>query len=38
MALGRMDEVTHPYETRQKVAQAIAAAPARRGHHENIPL
>jgi acetyl-CoA/propionyl-CoA carboxylase carboxyl transferase subunit len=38
MALGLVDEVIHPDETRQKVARAIAEAPTRRGHHGNIPL
>jgi acetyl-CoA/propionyl-CoA carboxylase carboxyl transferase subunit len=38
MAPGLVDEVVDPGETRQKVARAIAAAPARRGHHGSIPL
>jgi acetyl-CoA/propionyl-CoA carboxylase carboxyl transferase subunit len=38
MALGVVDEVIEPVKTRQAIADAIAAAPAGRGHHGNIPL
>ena len=37
-ALGVVDEVIEPAATRQALAQAIAAAPQRRGRHGNIPL
>jgi acetyl-CoA/propionyl-CoA carboxylase carboxyl transferase subunit len=33
-----IDEVIEPSKTRQAIAAAIAAAPARRGAHGNIPL
>jgi acetyl-CoA/propionyl-CoA carboxylase carboxyl transferase subunit len=36
--LGVVDEVIEPAKTRQAIAAAIAAAPARRGQHGNIPL
>ncbi len=36
--LGVIDEVIEPASTRRKLAAAIAAAPARRGQHGNIPL
>jgi acetyl-CoA/propionyl-CoA carboxylase carboxyl transferase subunit len=38
MSLGVVDAVITPGETRRKVAEALAAAPAGRGHHGNIPL
>jgi acetyl-CoA/propionyl-CoA carboxylase carboxyl transferase subunit len=38
IALGVIDEVIEPAKTRQAIAAAIAAAPARRGQHGNIPL
>jgi acetyl-CoA/propionyl-CoA carboxylase carboxyl transferase subunit len=38
VALGVIDEVIEPVRTRQAIAAAIAAAPARRGQHGNIPL
>jgi acetyl-CoA/propionyl-CoA carboxylase carboxyl transferase subunit len=38
VALGVIDEVIEPVKTRQAIAAAIAAAPARRGQHGNIPL
>jgi acetyl-CoA/propionyl-CoA carboxylase carboxyl transferase subunit len=38
MELGVIDEVIEPAKTRQAIADAIAAAPARRGQHGNIPL
>jgi acetyl-CoA/propionyl-CoA carboxylase carboxyl transferase subunit len=37
-ALGVIDEIIEPSQTREAVIQAIAAAPQRRGHHGNIPL
>ena len=36
--LGVVDEIVEPARTRQAVIEAIAAAPARRGAHGNIPL
>jgi acetyl-CoA/propionyl-CoA carboxylase carboxyl transferase subunit len=36
--LGVVDEVVTPDRTRSAIAAAIAAAPARRGEHGNIPL
>jgi acetyl-CoA/propionyl-CoA carboxylase carboxyl transferase subunit len=36
--LGVVDEVVDPSGTRSALAHAIAAAPARRGQHNNIPL
>ncbi|WP_433281476.1 acyl-CoA carboxylase subunit beta [Micromonospora sp. CA-244673] len=38
LSLGVVDEIIEPADTRRRVAEAIAAAPARRGHHGNIPL
>ncbi|EFC80690.1 acyl-CoA carboxylase subunit beta [Parafrankia sp. EUN1f] len=38
LALGVIDAVIEPAETRRRVAEALADAPARRGHHGNIPL
>ena len=38
VALGVVDEVIEPTATRRAIAAAIAAAPARRGQHGNIPL
>jgi acetyl-CoA/propionyl-CoA carboxylase carboxyl transferase subunit len=38
MAVGVVDEVIEPAKTRQALADAIAAAPACRGQHGNIPL
>jgi acetyl-CoA/propionyl-CoA carboxylase carboxyl transferase subunit len=37
-ALGVVDEVIEPSRSREAIAAAIAAAPARRGQHGNIPL
>ena len=37
-ALGVIDEIIEPAQTRKAVVQAIADAPQRRGHHGNIPL
>ncbi len=36
--LGVVDEVISPAETRRRVAEALASAPAGRGAHGNIPL
>ncbi|XVS65961.1 acyl-CoA carboxylase subunit beta [Actinosynnema sp. CA-299493] len=38
VAIGVVDEVIEPTRTRRKLAQALAAAPAGRGAHGNIPL
>jgi acetyl-CoA/propionyl-CoA carboxylase carboxyl transferase subunit len=38
VALGVVDEVIQPAETRRKLAEALAAAPTRKGTHDNIPL
>ncbi|WP_041450898.1 acyl-CoA carboxylase subunit beta [Hoyosella subflava] len=38
MDIGVVDELIDPRETRSRIAQAIAEAPARRGSHKNIPL
>lgn len=38
VALGVVDEVVAPEATRSAIARAIAAAPAVRGEHGNIPL
>ncbi|WP_447006294.1 acyl-CoA carboxylase subunit beta [Saccharothrix isguenensis] len=38
IAIGVVDEVVEPTRTRRKLAQALAAAPAGRGAHGNIPL
>ena len=38
MAIGVLDEVISPAQTRRRLAEAFAAAPAGRGHHGNIPL
>jgi acetyl-CoA/propionyl-CoA carboxylase carboxyl transferase subunit len=36
--LGAVDEVINPVQTRRRIAQAFADAPACRGKHGNIPL
>ena len=36
--LGVVDEIIAPIETRRRVAEALASAPAGRGAHGNIPL
>jgi acetyl-CoA/propionyl-CoA carboxylase carboxyl transferase subunit len=36
--LGVVDEIINPSETRRRVAEALASAPAGRGAHGNIPL
>jgi acetyl-CoA/propionyl-CoA carboxylase carboxyl transferase subunit len=38
MAIGVLDEVISPLQTRRRLAEAFAAAPAGRGQHGNIPL
>jgi acetyl-CoA/propionyl-CoA carboxylase carboxyl transferase subunit len=38
LEIGVVDEVIKPTETRRRIAAAIAAAPAARGAHGNIPL
>lgn len=38
MSIGVVDEVIEPSNTRQRVAEALASAPAGRGAHGNIPL
>lgn len=38
MALGMIDEIIDPRDTRHRLAQAFADAPSARGHHGNIPL
>jgi acetyl-CoA/propionyl-CoA carboxylase carboxyl transferase subunit len=38
MEIGVVDEVIEPTATRSALARAVAEAPARRGHHGNIPL
>jgi acetyl-CoA/propionyl-CoA carboxylase carboxyl transferase subunit len=36
--IGVVDDVITPVETRRRLAEALAAAPAARGAHGNIPL
>jgi acetyl-CoA/propionyl-CoA carboxylase carboxyl transferase subunit len=38
VAIGVVDEVIKPSQTRRRLAEALAAAPAGRGAHGNIPL
>ena len=38
LEIGVVDEVIKPDETRRRIAEALAAAPAARGAHGNIPL
>ena len=38
LEIGVVDEIIKPTETRKRLAEAIAAAPAARGAHGNIPL
>jgi acetyl-CoA/propionyl-CoA carboxylase carboxyl transferase subunit len=38
VAIGVVDEIIKPTETRRRLAEALAAAPAGRGAHGNIPL
>ena len=37
-SIGVVDEVIEPEQTRRRVAEALASAPAGRGQHGNIPL
>ena len=38
LEIGVVDDVIKPEETRRRIAEALAAAPAARGAHGNIPL
>jgi acetyl-CoA/propionyl-CoA carboxylase carboxyl transferase subunit len=38
LEIGVVDEVIAPIDTRRRLAEALAAAPAGRGNHGNIPL
>jgi acetyl-CoA/propionyl-CoA carboxylase carboxyl transferase subunit len=38
LEIGVVDDVLEPTETRRRLAEALAAAPAARGAHGNIPL
>jgi acetyl-CoA/propionyl-CoA carboxylase carboxyl transferase subunit len=38
MSIGVVDEIIAPEETRRRLAEALASAPAGRGSHGNIPL
>ena len=38
VTIGVVDEVIEPSQTRRRLAEALASAPARRGRHGNIPL
>jgi acetyl-CoA/propionyl-CoA carboxylase carboxyl transferase subunit len=38
LEIGVVDDVIEPKETRHRIAEAIAGAPAARGAHGNIPL
>jgi acetyl-CoA/propionyl-CoA carboxylase carboxyl transferase subunit len=38
LEIGVIDDVIQPAETRRRIAEALAAAPAARGAHGNIPL
>jgi acetyl-CoA/propionyl-CoA carboxylase carboxyl transferase subunit len=38
LEIGVVDEVIEPARTRRRLAEALAAAPAARGAHGNIPL
>jgi acetyl-CoA/propionyl-CoA carboxylase carboxyl transferase subunit len=38
LEIGVVDDVITPIETRRRIAEALAAAPAARGAHGNIPL
>lgn len=38
VAIGVVDEIVAPTQTRRRVAESLAAAPAGRGAHGNIPL
>jgi acetyl-CoA/propionyl-CoA carboxylase carboxyl transferase subunit len=38
LEIGVVDDVLKPTETRRRIAEALANAPAARGAHGNIPL
>jgi acetyl-CoA/propionyl-CoA carboxylase carboxyl transferase subunit len=38
LEIGVVDDVITPEQTRRRIAEALAAAPAARGTHGNIPL
>ena len=38
LEIGVVDDVIKPAETRKRLAEALAGAPAARGAHGNIPL
>ena len=38
LEIGVIDDVIKPEHTRRRIAEALAAAPAARGAHGNIPL
>jgi acetyl-CoA/propionyl-CoA carboxylase carboxyl transferase subunit len=38
MRIGVVDAIIAPQQTRKRLAEALAAAPAGRGHHSNMPL
>jgi acetyl-CoA/propionyl-CoA carboxylase carboxyl transferase subunit len=38
LEIGVVDDVIEPEDTRRRIAEALAAAPAARGDHGNIPL
>jgi len=38
VAMGVVDEVIDPSQTRRKLAEALASGPRRRGRHGNIPI
>ncbi|WP_425570876.1 acyl-CoA carboxylase subunit beta [Rugosimonospora acidiphila] len=38
LEIGVVDEIIEPTDTRRRIAEALAAAPAARGAHGNIPL
>jgi acetyl-CoA/propionyl-CoA carboxylase carboxyl transferase subunit len=38
LEIGVVDDVITPEQTRRRIAEALAAAPAARGAHGNIPL
>jgi acetyl-CoA/propionyl-CoA carboxylase carboxyl transferase subunit len=38
LEIGVVDDIIKPADTRRRIAEALAAAPAARGAHGNIPL
>jgi len=38
LKIGVVDEIIDPVQTRRRISQLLAAAPASRGQHRNIPL